>query len=77
MFVFLSFTLLFEATRVWATHAFLNTWFMFVLLTFTIPRSLFYSGYEYLTAILVKTELLGLLLFWGISNWPLKLLNSS
>jgi len=40
---------------------------MFVLLTLTIPRLLYLSEYEVLTAVQVKTKLQGSLLFWGVT----------
>ena len=40
---------------------------MFVLLTSTNPRSLYFSEYEFLTAVLVDTELQGNYFFWGVT----------
>jgi len=41
--------------------------FMFVLLTLTIPRSLYLSEYKVLTAVQAQTKLLGSLLFGGMT----------
>jgi len=40
---------------------------MFVLLALIIPRSLIFAEYEFLTAVLVDTELWGNYLFWGMT----------
>ena len=41
---------------------------MFVLLISTNPRSFYFAEYEFLTAVLVDTELQGNYLFWGMTR---------
>jgi len=42
--------------------------FMFVLLASIILRSFIFAEYEFLTAVLVDTELWGNYLFWGVTR---------
>jgi len=44
-----------------------RVFFMFVLLASIIPRSFIFAEYEFLTAVLVDTELPGNYLFWGVT----------
>jgi len=45
-----------------------RVFFMFVLLASIIPRSFIFAEYEFLTAVLVDTELRGNYLFWGMTR---------